>query len=80
VWLPLQNRYSGAIFSLSTFKNHISAPSRVCFFVDTNPMDSRVGLKRNSAQSVRGGKTIKTHRKINDFKREKQIDSTNIAA
>ena len=33
--LPLQNCISGAILSLSTFKNHISDPSRVCFFVGT---------------------------------------------
>jgi hypothetical protein len=32
-------------------------------------MDSRVGLKRKSAQPVRGGKAIKTHCKINDFQR-----------
>lgn len=33
--LPLQNCISGAILSLSIFKNHFSAPSWGCFFVGT---------------------------------------------
>ncbi len=51
--LPSQNRYSGTILSLSTFKNPLLRPLAgllLCWY------------------------------KINDFQREKQIDSTNITA
>lgn len=52
-WLPLQNRYLGAILGQSTFKNPLLSPLAgllLCGF------------------------------KINDFQREKQIDSTNVTA